>query len=241
MFEAIEWNSLVVEPVTEMLTKLIGYLPTLIGALIILTVGWLVAKTLRRMVKRGLETIHFNKLADKAGISEILNKGGLKTSANEVVSSLVYWLAIIMVLVMVVNALGLPQASNVLESLFAYIPNVIGALFVLVMGMFLANFVSGIIRTAAGNASLPRPEMLAVVSRWAIIIFAGTISLRELGIATLLVTTTFNIILGGVCLGLALAFGLGGKDAAAKYLNEWQQKHNHQEPQNNYNKQEIYN
>ena len=102
-----------------------------------------------------------------------------------------------MVLVMVVNALGLTQASNVLESLFAYIPNVIGALFVLVIGMFLANFVSGIIRTAAGNASLPRPEMLAVVSRWAIIIFAGTISLRELGIATLLVTTTFNIILGG--------------------------------------------
>jgi hypothetical protein len=83
--------------------------------------------------------------------------------------------------------------------------------------------------------------MLAVVSRWAIIIFAGTISLRELGIATLLVTTTFNIILGGVCLGLALAFGLGGRDAASKYLNEWQQKHTQHDNQNNYNKQEIYN
>ena len=238
MLAAIEWNSLIVAPVSEMLTKLIGYLPTLIGALIILTVGWLVAKTLRRIVSRGLDTIHFNKLAEKAGISEILSKGGLKTSANEVLSGLVYWLAIIMVLVMVVNALGLPQASNVLESLFAYIPNVIAALFVLVVGMFLANFVSGIIRTAAGNASLPKPEMLAAVSRWAIIIFAGTISLRELGIATLLVTTTFNIILGGVCLALALAFGLGGKDAAAKYLNEWRQRHGDQKT---YNKEEIYN
>lgn len=241
MLAAIEWNSLIVEPVSQMLTKLISYLPTLFGALIILTVGWLVAKTLRRMVNRGLESIQFNKLADKAGISDILRKGGLKTSANEVLSSLVYWLAIIMVLVMVVNALGLPQASNVLESLFAYIPNVIGALFVLVVGMFLANFVSGIIRTAAGNASLPRPEMLASVSRWAIIIFAGTISLRELGIATLLVTTTFNIILAGFCLALALAFGLGGKDAAARYLNEWQQKHSEKNKQNTYNKEEIYN
>jgi hypothetical protein len=238
MLAAIEWNSLILAPISEMLTKLVGYLPTLIGSLIILTIGWVVAKTLRRVVSRGLGTIHFDKLADKAGISEILNKGGLKTSANDVLSSLVYWLVIIMVLVMVVNALGLPQASNVLESLFAYIPNVIAAMFVLVVGMFLANFVSGIIRTAAGNASLPKPEMLEAVSRWAIIIFAATISLRELGIATLLVTTTFNIILGGFCLALALAFGLGGRDAAAKYLNEWHQKHSEQKT---YNKEEIYN
>ena len=225
MLAAIEWNNLIVAPVSEMLTKLIGYLPTLIGALIILTVGWVLAKTLRKIVTKALEAVHFSKLADKAGISEILNKGGLKISANDVLSGLVYWLAIIMVLVMVVNALGLPQASNVLESLFAFIPSVISALFVLVVGMFLANFVSGIVRTAAGNASLPRPEMFSATSRWAIIIFAGTISLRELGIATLLVTTTFNIILGGVCLALALAFGLGGKDAAARYLEEWRQRH----------------
>jgi len=238
MLAAIEWNSLIVAPVSEMLTKLAGYMPTLIGALIILTVGWMVAKTLKRIVSRGLKAIQFDKLADKAGISEILNKGGLKTSANDVLSSLVYWLVIIMVLVMVVNALGLPQASSVLESLFAFIPNVIAALFVLVVGMFLANFVSGIVRTAGSNASLPRPEMLAAVSRWAIIIFAGTISLKELGIATLLVTTTFNIILAGFCLALALAFGLGGRDVAAKYLNEWRQK---QSGQNAYNKEEVYN
>jgi hypothetical protein len=225
MLAAIELDSLIVAPVSEMLTKLIGYLPTLIGALIILTVGWVLAKTLRKIVTKALEAVHFSKLADKAGISEILNKGGLKISANDVLSGLVYWLAIIMVLVMVVNALGLPQASNVLESLFAFIPSVISALFVLVVGMFLANFVSGIVRTAAGNASLPRPEMFSATSRWAIIIFAGTISLRELGIATLLVTTTFNIVLGGVCLALALAFGLGGKDAAARYLEEWRKRH----------------
>jgi len=175
MLAAIELDSLIVAPVSEMLTKLIGYLPTLIGALIILTLGWVFAKALRRVVNRALEAIHFGKLAEKAGISEILNKGGLKISANDVLSGLVYWLAIIMVLVIVVNALGLPQASNVLESLFAFIPSVISALFVLVVGMFLANFVSGIVRTAAGNASLPRPEMFSSASRWAIIIFADYI------------------------------------------------------------------
>jgi len=224
MLAVSEWQGLIVEPVREMLTRIMGYLPTLLGALLILVVGWAVAKTLRRLVSRGLKATHFDKLADKAGISEILSKGGLKTSAVEVLSALVYWLVIMMVLVLVVNALGLPQASNVLEKLFAYIPSVIAALFVLVVGMFLANFVAGIVRTAAGNAYLPKPEMFAAVSRWAIIIFAGTISLRELGIGTLLVTTTFNIILGGVCLAFALAFGIGGKDAASRYLEEWHKK-----------------
>ena len=229
MLAVVDLQSLIVEPVREMLTRMVGYLPTLLGALIILIVGWIIAKTIRGIVNRVLKIIRFEKLADKAGISEILRKGDLKATTCEVLSGLVYWLVIIMVLVMVVNALGMPQASSILESLFTYIPNVIAAIFVLVIGMFLASFVSGIVRTAANNANLPKPDMLAGISRWAIIIFAATISLKELGIAPLLVTTTFNIIFGGVCLAVALAFGLGGKDAVAKYLEQLQQKHSEKE------------
>lgn len=224
MLAAMEWENLVVVPIREMLTKIMAYIPVLLGALVILIVGWLVAKAIQRIVDWLLVTVRFDTLADKAGISEVLRKGNLKTTAREVVSSLVYWLIMIMVLVMVVNALGLPKASDILTSLFAYIPKVIGALFVLVVAMFLANFVSGIVRTAAGNANLPRPEMFAAISRWAIIIFAITISLGELGIGMLLVTTTFNILLAGICLALALAFGLGGKEAAARYLEELRQR-----------------
>lgn len=229
MLAVVDLQSLIVEPVREMLTRMVGYLPTLLGALIILIVGWIIAKTIRGIVNRVLKIIRFEKLADKAGISEILRKGDLKATTCEVLSGLVYWLVIIMVLVMVVNALGMPQASSILESLFTYIPNVIAAIFVLVIGMFLASFVSGIVRTAASNANLPKPDILAGISRWAIIIFAATISLKELGIAPLLVTTTFNIIFGGVCLAVALAFGLGGKDAVAKYLEQLQQKHSEKE------------
>ncbi len=224
MLAEIEWKNLVIEPVTQMLTRIMAYLPVLLGALIILIVGWLVAKAIRRLVDWLLKTVRFDSLADKAGISEILRKGDLKISAREVVSSIVYWLVIIMVLVMTVDALGLPKSSDILESLFAYIPKVIAALLVLIVAMFLASFVSGIVRTAAGNANLPKPEILAGICRWAIIIFAVTISLEQLGIAPLLVTATFNIVLGSICLALALAFGLGGKDAAAKYLEELRQK-----------------
>ncbi|MCX5633517.1 MAG: hypothetical protein NTW93_07595 [Phycisphaerae bacterium] len=224
MLAVIEWKNLVIEPVTQMLTRIMAYLPVLLGALVILIVGWLVAKAIRRLVDWLLKTIRFDTLADKAGISEVLRKGDLEISAREVVSSIVYWLVIIMVLVMTVDALGLPKSSDILESLFAYVPKVIAALLVLVVAMFLASFVSGIVRTAAGNANLPKPGILAGISRWAIIVFAVTISLEQLGIAPLLVTATFNIILGGIVLALALAFGLGGKDAAAKYLEELRQK-----------------
>jgi hypothetical protein len=224
MLAVIEWKNLVLEPVTQMLTRIMAYLPVLLGALVILIVGWIVAKTIKRLVDWLLKTIRFDTLADKAGISAILRKGDLKISAREVVSSIVYWLIIIMVLVMTVDAMGLPKSSDVLSSLFAYVPKVIAALLILIVAMFLANFVSGIVRTAASNANLPKPEIFAGISRWAIIIFAVTISLEQLGIAPLLVTATFNIILGGVCLALALAFGLGGKDAAARYLEELKQK-----------------
>jgi len=224
MLAVIEWKNLVIEPVTQMLTRIMAYLPVLLGVLVILIVGWIVAKAIRRLVDWLLKAIRFDALADKAGISEILRKGDLKITAREVVSSIVYWLIIIMVLVMTVDALGLPKSSDILESLFAYVPKVIAALLVLIVAMFLASFVSGIVRTAAGNANLPKPEILAGISRWAIIIFAVTVSLEQLGIAPLLVTATFNIILGGIVLALALAFGLGGKDAAAKYLEELRQK-----------------
>ncbi len=224
MLAVIEWQNLIVEPIREMLAKMMAYLPVLLGALVILIVGWIIAKMIRLIVDKVPKAVKFDMLADKAGISEVLRKGDFKITARHVVSGLVYWLIIIMVLVMTVDALGLPKASDVLASLFAYIPKVIAALLVLVVAMFIASFVSGIVRVTAGNAKLPKPELLAGVSKWAIIIFAVTIAMAQLGIAPLLVTATFNIILGGVVLALALAFGLGGKDAAARYLDELKQR-----------------
>ena len=220
----MNWDELITDPIRQMLSKILAYLPTLLGALIILIVGWILAKAIKRLVNSLLKMVRFDAIADKAGISAVLKKGDLKTNAREVVSGLVYWLIIIMVLVMTVDALGLPKASDILASLFAYVPKVIAALLVLVVAMFLASFVSEIVHTACGNAKLPSPGLIAGISKWAIIIFAVTVAMEELGIAPLLVGTAFNIILGGIVLALALAFGLGCKDAAARYLEELRQK-----------------
>ena len=224
MLAKIDWNALVTDPLREMLTRIMAYLPVLLGALVIFVIGWLVAKALKRIVEWLLDTLHFETLAEKSGVSGAMRKGDLKMTVSQIVSGLVYWLIMIMVLVIVVNALGMPKASDILERLFAYIPRVIAAVFVLVVAMFLATFVSGIVRTTAANAKLPHPGLLAGICQWAIIVFAVTISLAQLGIAPFFITTTFNILLGGIVLALAMAFGLGGKDAAARYLNELKQK-----------------
>ena len=214
------WDLVIVEPIRTMLAAIAGFIPTLAGALVILIVGWICAKVIREISHRLLKAIKFENIAEKAGIAEVLHQGGIKITTSEMISRLVYWLIMVTVLVMTINALGLTVASQLLERLTAYIPRVISALFALIIGMFLANVVSGIVRTAASNARIPKPELLGSLSKWAILIFAITIFLDELGIATILVSVTFNIFFGAVCLALALAFGLGGKEVAEKYLKE---------------------
>lgn len=221
----MDWQSLIAEPGKEMLRKIGEYIPAVLGALVILIIGWIIAKIIQKLARKFLDLIRFEKFAEKAGISEALSKGNIKNNATQLLSALVYWFIMILVLVMVVNALGLTVASQLLDGLLGYIPNVIAAVFVLVLGLFLANLVSGIVRTAASNAKLPKPEVLAGLSQWAIVIFAVTASLRQLGIAPFLVSTTFYILFGGICLALSLAFGLGGKDVAAKLLEDFRSKY----------------
>ncbi|MFO8053170.1 MAG: hypothetical protein R6U54_04340 [Candidatus Omnitrophota bacterium] len=221
----MDWQGLIAEPGKEMLKKIGEYIPAVLGALVILIVGWIIAKIIQKIARKFLDLVRFEKFAEKAGISEALSKGNIKNNATQLLSALVYWFIMILVLAMVVNALGLTVASQLFDGLLGYIPNVIAAVFVLVLGLFLANLVSGIVRTAASNAKLPKPEVLAGLSQWAIVIFAVTASLRQLGIAPFLVSTTFYILFGGICLALALAFGLGGKDVAAKLLEDFRSKY----------------
>jgi hypothetical protein len=223
--ESSMWASLVVDPVKEMLTRIVGYLPVLLVALVILVVGWLIARIIKRIVDEVLKAVRFDTLADKAGISTVLAKGDLKVTAREVISTLVYWLIMIMVFVMTVNALGLSQVSNILESIFAYVPRVIAALLALIVGLFLASFVAGIVRLAAANANMPKPDMLAAICKWVIIIFAAAVAIIELDIAAMFVARTFEIVLAGVVFAAALAIGLGAKDTVARSLEEWRQKY----------------
>ena len=196
------------------------FLPNILAAILILIIGWLIARVFRGAVRRGLQLIKFPTIAEKAGIDGFLQTGGVKQSSTDLVAVLVYWLVMLMVLLTTVNALRLEMASQLLNEILLYIPNIIVAVIVLVVGLYAANFVAGLVRTAAANAGIGEAEVIAVVARYALVIFTFAIALNQLRIGEDIVANGFLILFGAACLAGALAVGLGSREVVARYMED---------------------
>ncbi len=196
------------------------FLPNILAAILILIIGWLIARVFRGAVRRGLQLIKFPTIAEKAGIDGFLQTGGVKQSSTDLVAVLVYWLVMLMVLLTTVNALRLEMASQLLNEILLYIPNIIVAVIVLVVGLYAANFVAGLVRTAAANAGIAEAEVIAVLARYALIIFTFAIALNQLRIGEDIVANGFLILFGAACLAGALAVGLGSREVVARYMED---------------------
>ena len=196
------------------------FLPNILAAIVILLAGWIVAKVAKAAVGRGLKLVKFPVLAEKAGIDEFLARGDIKRSAADLLAVLVYWLVMLIVLLMAVNALRLEMASQLLNEILLYIPNIIVAVIVLVVGLYAANFVGGLVRTAAANAGIEEAGLVAGVARYALIIFTFAIALNQLRIGEEIVANGFLLIFGAACLAAALAVGLGARETVSRYLGQ---------------------
>jgi hypothetical protein len=190
----------------------------LVIALAIVVIGWLAAKVAKGLIFRFLLTVRFDIASDKAGIDDVLVRADIRQSPAELLAVLVYWLVLLATLVAAVSALGLSQVSEVLTRCLLYAPKVIAAVVVLILGLFLASFLAGVVRAAAANAALAESHALAALVRYAVVAFTAAVTLEELGIAPELVRSAFVILFGAVALALALAFGLGCKDLAREWM-----------------------
>lgn len=219
----MEFVPTLLEPGRAFLSKVALFLPNLLAAVLILLGGWVLARFIRLLVFRFLLVIRFDVAGEKAGIDDILARAEIRQSPAELVAILVYWLVTLLVVITAINTLGLAAVADLLNQILLYIPKVIAAVVVLILGLFFANFLAGVIRTAAANAGLPEAEALAAIARYALIVFTGAVTLQELGVGAELVRSAFTIVFGAVALALALAFGLGCKDLArdwvVRYLN----------------------
>ena len=213
-------NTLILDPVKEMLGYVAGQIPTVVGVTLILVVGYILARVVSQLVYTILKEIHFDKLAHTVGIDGVLSKGGIKHSTVDILRSLIYWIMMIMGTILGVKAIGLTVVDDSVHRLFSYVPHVISGVFVLVMGMIVAKFISAIIVLVVGNTGMPKPEVLGTMSKYAITLFAFIIFMEELGLGSLLEGTHFTYLFGALCLALALSFGLGGRDTAAKFLEK---------------------
>ena len=206
------WNAFAV--------KITAFLPMLLGAIIIFVVGWLIAKLMKLTVVKLLKLVRFEKATEKAGLKGFLEKGDIKKTPSEILGLLVYWFIMILVLIASLDALGLPIVSDILDDIFLYVPNVVAAILVLSFGILFGNFLGAIVRTAASNAGLSAANGLGNVALYSVIFFSGAIALIQLGIGAEIVSAAFEIAFGAAALALALAFGLGGREAAAEYLKK---------------------
>ena len=211
------WQLVLVQPVQAFFTQLMGFLPNVLGALLILLVGWAVAKGIEGLVVKLLKTAKLDKLADKVQLTEVLSKGGIKRKLSEVVGVIIYWLVTLVVLIATLNALQLTVAAQLLEHIVAFLPNVVAAIFILVVGIVTGAFLATTVRTAASNAGVDASRLLGQAVQTIVVIFALAAALRQLQIQ--LVGEAFLIVLTAVSFGLALAFGLGCKEQAGRWFN----------------------
>jgi len=205
-------------------TQITTFIPLLLGAIIIFVVGWLAAKISKGIISKLLSKLQLDKTSEKTGLREFLKKGNVTQEPSEIVGLLTYWFIMLLTLVASLDALGLPIASDILNEIFLYIPNVVAAVLVLLLGIFLGNLLSSVVHTAVANAGFSNPEAMGKISLYSVIFFSSTIALSQLGVGSEIVTAAFILAFGGFSLACGLAFGLGGKDVAAEYLQKWLQK-----------------
>ena len=198
----------VFQPLQDAIGVFLSYIPQIIGAIIILIVGYIIAKVLQALITRILEGVGFEDWMERGGVKQFFDRAGTRQTPSSVLGMVVFWFIFIIAITMAANALGIQQISSFLNQLIAYIPSIFVALLILFLATLLANFVSGIVRGATNS------EVLASIAQYAIIIYAVFAALTQLGIAVQLTANTFLILLGAIGLALAIAFGIGGREVA---------------------------
>jgi len=214
----------VFEPVTFFLYQIGQFLPKLGLAVVILLVGWLLAKMLRGAVIRGLKYANFNELTHKAGVDKFLKQGGVKKNTSQILALLIYWLVMLATLLVASEVVQLDVVSALFNSITLFIPKVIVAVLILAIGFYFARVISEVIIAYGKNVGMKDVEIIGRAAQYAIMAFVIIISLGQMDIGNAILVPAFLILFGGVVFALALAFGLGGQKWAASQFEKLSRK-----------------
>jgi len=193
------------------------YLPRLIVMLILAFAGWAVAYIAKVVLRSILRLIQFDRLSDNAGASQLLTKAAMP-AATEVLSRFLFWVVWLGFILLGVSVLGILGLQEQIGKFFLFLPRLFVAMFILFFGLLAASFFSRAALLAAVNANVPSPRVLSLAVRSIIIVFVLSIVFEELGIAEQTMLVAFGIGFGALMLGLAIAFGIGSKDLAQRFL-----------------------
>jgi hypothetical protein len=219
-----DWGAAMMTSLAAAMALFFSAIPKILGFAVIVIVGWVLASLVERGVAAILRAVRFNDLAARSGLADFVNKMGTGTDSSGMIGLVVKWFIRLIALVVAFDALGLPAVSDVLRQLLLWLPNVVVALVVLVIGGLAARALSNLVRGAAAEGGLGNPDFLAKLASVMVWAFAIVVAVNQIGIATALVNTLFMAFVGALALGAGLSFGLGGKDTAAEIVRNWYAK-----------------
>ncbi|HET9748111.1 MAG TPA: hypothetical protein VGL52_02770 [Casimicrobiaceae bacterium] len=221
--------NMLVEPIRESLHQIGAFLPRLLLAIVVLVVGWLVAKLVRFAIVKALHAINFNVVTEKAGIDRFLSQGGADVDTIRVLGGLFYWLVILAALMIAFNSLDLAYVTDLLGRVVLFVPRVMVAVVILVFGAYFARFIGTAVTTYLRNLGAREASLMGRLALYAIMTFAIMIALDQLGLGDI-IRETFLVLVGAIALALALAFGLGGQKRAADLLERWSRQDDETHP-----------
>ena len=222
------WGDILIASFQQIWSGIAAFIPLLIVAIIVFLIGLIVATALGKIVEQIVRTLKIDKALESLGVEEIVSKAGLKLDSGKFLGSAVQWFFIVVFLVATIDILGLEQVNAFLSDVvLLYLPNVIAAILLLLAAALIAGAMQKLIVSSAKAASLTSAGLLGGITKWSIWIFAILAALYQLGIVGGLIQTLFTGFVAMLALAGGLAFGLGGKEAAARYIEKLKQDITH--------------
>lgn len=201
--------------------QILDVLPTILTAVLLLLLGWIVARIGRRLAIKAFRFLRVDTLAEKFGVEGFLIQGGVEFTAVTLLGGLVYWSVLFLTFVALLNMLAVPAGVELLERIVLFIPNVLVAVIVLIFGSVTSRFVGSVTFTYLNNVGSKAAAPIAAIARFALLGFVVAMAVEQLALKSAILVSGFQIAFGALCLALALAFGLGGREWAAKILDRF--------------------
>jgi hypothetical protein len=215
-----DWGDAVMLAITNALNNFLAAIPAILGALLILLIGWILSNIAATLVTRLLRGLNVDRLFATHG-EGVYPAEAMRFQPSVVAGEVVRWLIRFVFVIAAANALNLPQVTLLLNQVLLWIPNLIVAIVILLIAPIVANFVRGAIEVTAGRMGFSNASLLGRIAQVAIVAFAVVLAVYQIGIATTLVNTLFVGLVAAFALAFGLAFGLGGRDVAAEITRGW--------------------
>ncbi len=210
----IAWKNSVLEAMTALWTKVAEFVPSFFGMLVIVILGYLISKGLAKITVAVLTKAHFETASNRTGLGATLSKVGIKASASEIVGKLVFWLFMLTFLISASETLGLENVSRTIDTFVDYLPNVIAAALIGVLGLMLAHFIRSVVETAAEGLGFEYSRAVSRLVHIVLIVVVGTLAIDQLGIETNILNSVIEIVLIATGAAVAIAIGLGTRNVA---------------------------